>query len=134
VVKITDTLLEDQYTCLVISRSVLLGMRNFQTKFAEKIKTHILCSIKFILENRAFYEIMWKEAVERGRPQMTVLRMRIACRIPKATDIHSEYMLIAFMLQECCSLSASVLRRTYTDSCLTFMLLNIRVCNDIFKG
>ena len=31
----------------------------FQTKFVEKIETHILCSIKFF-ENSAMYEIMWK--------------------------------------------------------------------------
>jgi hypothetical protein len=30
----------------------------FQTKVVEKIKTHILCSVTFFLENRAFYEIM----------------------------------------------------------------------------
>ena len=32
----------------------------FQIKVAEKIKTHILCSITFSFENRAVYEIMWK--------------------------------------------------------------------------
>jgi hypothetical protein len=42
----------------------------FQTKLVEKIKTHILCSISFA-ENRAVYEVMWKNAVELDRPQMT---------------------------------------------------------------
>jgi len=36
----------------------------FQTKVTEKIKTHILCSIIFFSENRAVYEIMWKNMVE----------------------------------------------------------------------
>ena len=31
--------------------------------------------------------------VERGRPQMTIWRMRIACWISKATDTHSEYVI-----------------------------------------
>jgi len=35
----------------------------FQTKVAEKIKTHILCSTVFSFENYAFYEIMWKNIV-----------------------------------------------------------------------
>ena len=35
-------------------------MKNFQIKFAEEIKTHILFSVTFFFENRAFYEIMWK--------------------------------------------------------------------------
>jgi hypothetical protein len=42
----------------------------FKTKFVEKIKTHILCPVKFS-ENRAVYEIVWKNTVEPGRPQMT---------------------------------------------------------------
>ena len=36
--------------------------------------------------NRAVYEIMWKNTVERGRSQMAIWRMRIACWIPKATN------------------------------------------------
>ena len=61
----------------------------FQTKAVEKIKTHILCSITFLFENRAVYEIMWKNIVERGRPHTTIRRMRIACWVLKATDTHS---------------------------------------------
>jgi len=53
----------------------------------------------FFFENRAVYEIMWKNTVEPGWPQMKMRRMRIACRIPKATNTHSEYVtLIAFPL------------------------------------
>jgi hypothetical protein len=53
----------------------------FQTKVAEKIKTHILCSITFFFfpENHGVYEIKWKNIVERGGAQMSVWRMRIAC-------------------------------------------------------
>jgi hypothetical protein len=36
----------------------------FQTKVAEKVKTHILCSITFFFENLVVYEIMWKNTVE----------------------------------------------------------------------
>jgi hypothetical protein len=61
----------------------------FQTNVVEEIKTHILCSVTFF-ENRAFCEITWDNTVERGRPQMTVWRMRIACWIPKATNTHTE--------------------------------------------
>jgi hypothetical protein len=38
----------DQFTFLIISRSFLLGMRNFQRKVVEKIKTHILYSNCFL--------------------------------------------------------------------------------------
>ena len=41
------------------------------------------------------------ENVARGRPRVTVWRMRIARWIPKATDTHSQYVtLIAFPLQQ----------------------------------
>jgi len=63
-----------------------------ETKFVEKVKTHILCSVTF-LENRAVYEKMWKNIVERGRPQITTWLMRISCWIPKATNTQSYYVI-----------------------------------------
>jgi hypothetical protein len=61
-----------------------------QTKVVEKIKAHILYSVTFpFSENCAIYEIIWKNIVEQGRPQMTVWCMRIAGWIPKATNAHS---------------------------------------------
>jgi len=44
----------------------------------------------FFFENRAVYEIMWKNTVELGRPQTIIWRMRTACWIPKATNTHSQ--------------------------------------------
>ena len=44
---------------------------------------------------------MWKNVVKLDRPQMTIWHMHIACWIPKATNTHSEYViLIAFPLQQ----------------------------------
>jgi len=86
----------------------------FQTEL-EKIKTRILCSVTiFSPENRALYEIMWKNIVEPGRAQITIWRMRIAYWIPKTTDTHSEYViLIAFPLQQWLHERAQLLRYTY---------------------
>jgi len=53
-------------------------MKDISDKFAEKLKTHILCSIFFFFGNLTAYEIMWKNIVERDRPRIT-WRMRIAC-------------------------------------------------------
>jgi hypothetical protein len=45
---------------------------------------------------------------------MTIWRMRIACWIPKATNTHSEYLiLIVFSLQQYLNELAPVLRYTY---------------------
>jgi hypothetical protein len=49
-------------------------MKNVSDKGEENIKTHILCSITFFSENRAVYEIMWKNIVQQGMPQMTIWR------------------------------------------------------------
>jgi len=67
------TLHEDRYTFMIISRSVLLRMRNVADKVVEKIK-EFLCSKPFLfpLDNRAVYDSMWKNIVEPDRPQMTI--------------------------------------------------------------
>ena len=82
---------------MLISRSVLIGMRMFQTNVAERIKTHNFMSINVLPVNRAVYEMMWKNVVEPDGPQMTIRRMRFASWIPKAINTHSEYEIpIAF--------------------------------------
>jgi hypothetical protein len=90
----------------------------FQTKIVQKIKIHILCSINyFFLKNRAFYEIMLKNFIEWGRPQMTIWRMHNACWITKAKHTDPEYVtLTAFPLQQWLEERASVLRHTYIAS------------------
>jgi hypothetical protein len=57
--------------------------------YRENLNTRFVFS-NFFSENRAVYEIMWKNVVEADR-QMTVWRMRIACWIPKATNTLSKY-------------------------------------------
>ena len=85
----------------------------FRTKVVEKIKTHFVFGFLFL--NRAvYYEIMWKNTVDLDGPQMTLGRMRISCRITKATNTHSQYViLIAFPLQQWLHKLAALLRYTY---------------------
>jgi hypothetical protein len=47
-------------------------MRNVSDKSCIEIKTHMLCSITFFLENLVIDELMWKNIVELDRPQMTI--------------------------------------------------------------
>ena len=57
--------------------------------------------IFFPPENLAVYDIMLRSTVELGRPQMTIWHMRISRQIHKATNTHSQYvMLTAFLLQQ----------------------------------
>jgi len=74
----------------------------FPSKVVGKIKTHNLCSETFFsFENRAAYEIMWKNIVEPEMPEMTIWHMHIACWIPKAANTHSKHVILfAFPLQQ----------------------------------
>jgi hypothetical protein len=93
--------------------------------------------------------------VERGRPQITIWRRRIACWMPKATDTHSEYVThVAFPLQKWSRERASLLLHCLSCSKLVHatppkfgrhrygpcfpsrcqhMLLVMAVCQALFK-
>jgi len=68
------------------------------TKVVLKMKIDILCPIT-IFENRALYEIMWKNIVQPDRLQIKIWRMRFACWMPKATNAHSEHVIL--LLSHC---------------------------------
>ena len=63
---ITVPLHADRYTFSIIYRSVLLRMKNIPHKCIETGNTHFVLNNLFF-ENRAVYEIMWKNIEERGR-------------------------------------------------------------------
>jgi hypothetical protein len=110
---ISDTLHEDRYIFLITSGSLLRMRVVSDESFSEKRNTNFVQWLFFSPENLAFYKIMCKNIVERGRPQMVILRMLIACWIPKATNTHSEYViLLAFPPQHRLKESTSVLRYT----------------------
>jgi len=44
----------------------------FHTKVVEKIKTHFMFNDFFPPENRAVYEVMWKNNIQPDRPQMAI--------------------------------------------------------------
>ena len=46
---------------MIISCSTLLGIRNVSDKFVGKIKSYVLCSITFLVQNRTVYEITQKK-------------------------------------------------------------------------
>jgi hypothetical protein len=57
---------------------------------------------------------MWKTIGGRGRPHMTIWRMRISCWIPEAKNTQSQYVIfIALPLQQRLYESASVLPYKY---------------------
>jgi hypothetical protein len=87
--RITDTLHEDQCTILIISGSILLRIRVFSDKNCRENE------IRHYRFNSLFSKIvpfMWKNIVQRGRSQMTIWRMHIACWLSKATNTRTHNM------------------------------------------
>jgi hypothetical protein len=90
-------------------------MKNVSEKLVEKMKTRILCPMAF-LSNPAVYDVIWENIVEPDRTRMAIWRMRIACWITKATNAHSEYVILtAFPLQHWLRERASMLHYTYLN-------------------
>jgi len=86
-----------------------------QWKVVQRIKTHILCPITFFLKSLR----QWDNVEKCGRAgQATdgnkIRRTLFACWIPKATNTHSEYVIVfTFPLQRWLNERASILHYTY---------------------
>jgi hypothetical protein len=73
VTRITVTLHEDLCTFIIISHWILLRMRNVSDESCrDNENTHFVFKKIFFSENRAVYEIMWKNMVQPDSPQMAV--------------------------------------------------------------
>jgi hypothetical protein len=85
----------------------------FQKKIVKKVKILILYSVTFF-ENLPIYEVMWINIVEPDRPQITIWHICTAYWVPKATNTHSEHViLIDFPLQQWLHEHAAVLGYAY---------------------
>ena len=60
----------------------------FQTKFVEKIKTHILCSVTFSLTSCRLWDNVEKFGEAREAADETLWRMRVACWVNSTTRAH----------------------------------------------
>ena len=107
---------------MITSRSVLLIMRNVSDKFAEKIETHILCSITPPPPKKsAVYEAMW-----RNRHSQTGQRKKYTCMLD------TEYLILnACQRQQWLCKGASMLRCTYTAVLFIYryVIFNPYVCS-----
>ena len=124
---ITRTLREDRNKISIISGSVLLRTKYVSDKNCrESRKTHFRFN-KFYF-NRTVYEIKWKNIVERGRPQMAIWRMLIACWMLKATNTRAVcVIIIAFPLQQWLYKRVSIL---YVH-CLMFLIDNVLILSPV---
>jgi hypothetical protein len=74
----------------------------FQTKVAENIKAHILCSITFFRKSCSLWDNVEKYGTARHVADGSIVRrMHKACWVTKSSDTHSEYViLLAFPWQQ----------------------------------
>jgi hypothetical protein len=63
--RITGTLRVYQYTCLIMSNSLLLRMRNVSDESSRQNKAHILCSIKLLSKVVQF--VTWRGKIMHSR-------------------------------------------------------------------
>ena len=72
-------------------------MKNVSDEICRQCQNPCFVFNIFFIEKRAVYEIMCKDILKAGRPQLTIWRMRTKFWLPKAINTHSEYViLIAF--------------------------------------
>jgi len=89
----------------------------------------------FSPENRAVYEIMWKNMVALDGPQTTIWRMRISRYVPKATNTHSTYViLIAFHRNHGCTNAPQCSLCVHCLSCFFFNILSLSILSQNVHG
>ena len=101
------------YTFLTISRSFLLRMKNVLDKSCREIKTRFPCSKTYVLYCTCHlrYNMEKHGKVRQVTYDNILRRMRTTCYIPKATNTHSQYIiLIDFPLQQWLEECSSTLR------------------------
>jgi hypothetical protein len=83
----------------------------FRTEIVGKNTHFRFNNFFFLSESLPVYEIIWKNVVHPDRPQITIWHVSFGFLITKATDTHSEcVILIAFPRQQWLLERASVLR------------------------
>jgi hypothetical protein len=99
----------------IISRSILLRMRNILNKLRRKNQnTHFMVKNVFRKSCRLWDNVENFDTARQAADYSLIQRMRIVCWVPRATNTHSEYvMLLAFPSSQRLRERASELRYTY---------------------
>ena len=116
--RITGTSHGDVCTC-VISRRILLKMENASDQSCrENENTHFMVSNFFLAADHAVYEIMWGKCCRAGEAtdDTVTRRLRVACLISKATNTHSEYVILLLHGNSDYAMRPSVTLHVYCSS------------------
>jgi len=88
------------YVFMIIPRWILIRVRKFTHKVAEKIKTHILYSVVFARKWCRLWECGKNMLVRQATDDNTTRRMRFACRIIKATNTNRKCVIFTAFRQQ----------------------------------
>jgi hypothetical protein len=123
------TLHGNRGTFQIIVRWVLLKMRAVSDKSCRETRnTHFMSNTSFFFENRAHYEIVWKNMVEHSRQQVTIWCGTCAVHA-RYLKLFSEYaMLIAFYgTNGYVNAPPCYVSRTYSAGIVQFPLVSSRL-------
>jgi hypothetical protein len=110
---------------MIISRSVFIRMKNVSASCRENRTTFFY---RFFFDNRAVYEIMWKNMLPPDRLQITTSRMRFTCWLITATNTHSEYVIFTvFPLQQLLHERPSMLSYKYVTCLVICNLCKLQI-------
>jgi hypothetical protein len=90
-----DTLHDDLCAFVIVSRWILLRMRNVSHKSCEKITANILCSITCFQKSYHLWDNIEKCGRVRQAPYDVIIQcMCFVCWVTKGTDTHWEYVIL----------------------------------------
>jgi hypothetical protein len=96
-------------------------MRNVSDKSCRENQNTLFVLSIFFFENLTVYEIMWKNIVDRGRPQMTIWRMCIACWITFFSPLPIHCNLCEDIRQSCLTVTINGMQEVHPVIYLRFL-------------
>jgi hypothetical protein len=107
---------------MTVSRWIILIMRNISTECVKKIKTHV--ENPFSRKSCLLWNNVGKYGKLRHATDNIIRRMRFACCLTKATDTHSEYVILIAFPEQLWFRERTSMLRLYVH-CLSFSYLYV---------
>ena len=116
-----------QYVCIfmIISRLIVIQIINFQKRFAENIKTHILSSVTFFRNLCDVWDLKKYGRDRLSTDDNTIRRMRFECWITQTTHPHNTYSFSTAKIVMPTTLSVTLY--VHYSSCRDWFLISVQL-------
>jgi hypothetical protein len=98
--RVAGTLHKDKYTFLIISRSVLLRMKNVSVRNYKDQNTHFMFTIFFSRAVPCMRLCGKYGAYSQAKDGIKIMCKRLICWIIKTTNTHSDYVIVVYFSRE----------------------------------